>query len=68
MILTAVLTCYCIVYLYIEMIHQPLEVSVDTGLIQNLIIVCCIVLYCIIVLDCVATAVAAIIAVTRGIG
>ena len=38
MILTAVLTCYCIVYLYIELIDDLLEVSVITGLIQNTII------------------------------
>jgi hypothetical protein len=38
MILTAVLTCYCIVYLYIEWIDRLLEVSVITGLIQNTII------------------------------
>ena len=39
MIVTAVLTCYCIVYLFIEkanLIRQ--KVSVVTGLIQNTII------------------------------
>ena len=36
---TAVLTCYCIVYLYIEKANQRRDVvSVITGLIQNTII------------------------------
>ena len=38
MIVTAVLTCYCIVYLYIDFGKQLEEVSVITGLIQNTII------------------------------
>ena len=36
--------------------------------IVHCIVLCCIVLYCIIVLNCLVTAVAGIIAVTRGIG
>ena len=38
MIVTAVLTCYCIVYLYIALWEQLHKVSVITGLIQNTII------------------------------
>ena len=38
MIVTAVLTCYYIVYLYIVWIDVLLKVSVITGLIQNTII------------------------------
>ena len=39
MIVTAILTCFCIVYLYIELEKQINEmVSVVTGLIQNTII------------------------------
>ena len=35
---TVVLTCYCIVYLYIALCYRLHEVSVITGLIQNTII------------------------------
>ena len=38
MIVTAVLTCYCIVYLYIALRIQLVWVSVITGLVQNTII------------------------------
>ena len=38
MIVTAVLTCYCVVYLYIVLWDRLDKVSVITGLIQNTII------------------------------